>query len=194
MSMATDSCACQQLIRGVSRDIVQPMVAKKDEKLEFSRRLHEACDSAGIPSGRGRRVELAKMFRVSGEAARKWLSGESIPDTKRLPEIARRLNVRGEWLLTGQGPMRPEGEATAELPAVRVSGQGNATEIGDEKTISALLRKAAPSLEKASKEVQDAVAALVLRYEENPEEGERIAKAIMALLGEEIGRDGDSPS
>ncbi len=183
MSMATDSCACQQLIRGVSRDIVQPMVAKKDEKLEFSRRLHEACDSAGIPSGRGRRVELAKMFRVSGEAARKWLSGESIPDTKRLPEIARRLNVRGEWLLTGQGPMRPEG-----------GGHVNASEIGDEKTISALLRRAAPSLEKASKEVQDAVAALVLRYEENPKEGERIAKAIMALLGEETGRDGDSTS
>ena len=99
-------------------------------KEEFSRRLNKALDLAGIPpKGRGRQVAVAKMFGVSQKGARKWLEGESIPDTKRLPEIARRLNVRGEWLLTGQGPMRvTEGEATAELPAVRVSGQGNVSE------------------------------------------------------------------
>lgn len=86
--------------------MMQPMVAAEDEKLEFARRLHTACDLAGIVSGRGRRAELARMFNVSGETARKWLAGESIPDTKRIPQIAKRLGVRGEWLLTGQGPMR----------------------------------------------------------------------------------------
>ena len=91
---------------------LQHMVAveKSDPKQEFAARLHKACDIAGLPKGRGRRIRLAELFHISGEAVRKWLDGTSIPNTKRIPEIANKLGVRGEWLLTGSGPMTDKPE------------------------------------------------------------------------------------
>jgi len=106
-----------------------------DEKQEFSKRLHAACDFAGIVKGRGRRAELARMFGVSGESARKWLEGFSIPDTKRIPEIAKKLGVRGEWLLTGIGPMQEAPEqyrdqvAEPRSPTYSISGLGSDNEV-----------------------------------------------------------------
>lgn len=43
------------------------------------------------------------MFGVSQNGARKWLEAESIPSTKRIPQIADRLGISAEWLLTGRG-------------------------------------------------------------------------------------------
>lgn len=83
------------------------MVASEEqEKVAFAIRLGEALTEAGIPDDRQRRGTVAAMFGVSRETARKWLTGEAIPATKRIPIIARRLNVRGEWLLTGKSPKR----------------------------------------------------------------------------------------
>lgn len=76
---------------------MQPMVANS-----FSSRLNAALTEAGIPQDRKRLATVAKMFGVSREAVRKWLSGDSIPDTKRIPEIANKLNVTVEWLLGGK--------------------------------------------------------------------------------------------
>jgi transcriptional regulator with XRE-family HTH domain len=81
---------------------------------EFSKRLDSALTYAGIPADRHRRAIVSKLFGVSREAVRKWLAGESIPDTKRISDIAREMGVRGEWLLTGQGPMRYEGAEREE--------------------------------------------------------------------------------
>lgn len=72
---------------------------------EFSKRLIAALDHARVPAGRGRRTSMAKMFGVSTESVRKWLMGESMPETKRLPEIAKRLGVNANWLLSGEGQM-----------------------------------------------------------------------------------------
>lgn len=44
------------------------------------------------------------MFGVSEQAARKWLQGDSMPETARLAAIAARLGCSAEWLLTGHGP------------------------------------------------------------------------------------------
>jgi len=75
----------------------------EDARTEFSARLNEALDQCGIaPKGRGRQVAVAKLFDVSQKGARKWLEGEAIPNTKRIPEIAARLNTSTEWLLTGR--------------------------------------------------------------------------------------------
>lgn len=79
-------------------------MVSSNEKQAFSARLNDALDRAGIaPKGKGRQVELARMFRVSQKGARKWVEGESIPKTARLMSIARRLRVSTEWLLTGHG-------------------------------------------------------------------------------------------
>ncbi|WP_422460284.1 MULTISPECIES: helix-turn-helix domain-containing protein [unclassified Endozoicomonas] len=74
-----------------------------DERSEFSRRLNEALDNIGFPAkGKGRQMELGKLFGISQHAARKWLEGEAIPHTKRLPDIADKLKVNAEWLLSGR--------------------------------------------------------------------------------------------
>ncbi|HKJ87575.1 MAG TPA: helix-turn-helix transcriptional regulator, partial [Gammaproteobacteria bacterium] len=76
------------------------------ERDQFSERLNEALDSAGIPAkGKGRQTKVGKMFGVSQKGARKWLEGEAIPATARIREMAARLNVSAEWLLTGHGSM-----------------------------------------------------------------------------------------
>lgn len=75
-----------------------------DPKRAFSNRLNEALDDAGFPpKGEGRQNAVAKAFRVSQVAARKWLEGESIPNTKRLAEMAERVGTTVEWLLSGHG-------------------------------------------------------------------------------------------
>lgn len=71
------------------------------ERLAFAKRLNLACDRAGIPAkGSGRQKVLGELFGVSQNGARKWLEGEAIPNTKRLPAMARMLGVTTEWLLT----------------------------------------------------------------------------------------------
>lgn len=94
----------QQLIRVERSARVQPMVVD-DSKSGFAARLNEALDDAEIPE-RKRRKTLAGWCGVSREAARKWLSGESRPETKRIDALAKYLDVNGEWLLTNRGPKR----------------------------------------------------------------------------------------
>lgn len=98
------------------------------EKLAFAKRLNLACDRAGIPAkGSGRQVVLGELFGVSQNGARKWLEGEAIPNTKRLPAMARTLSVTAEWLLTGDDPSHtgglPVGEEaqTYDLEDLRVA-------------------------------------------------------------------------
>lgn len=86
-----------------------------DEKQAFARRLNLALDAHNVvPKHKGRQEVVGEMFDVSQKGARKWLEGESIPMTKRIAIIAKELNVRGEWLLTGMGPMRPPPSAISE--------------------------------------------------------------------------------
>lgn len=93
---------------------MQPMVASNNqEKLAFARRLDTALRHAGIPPNRQRLKRVATMFGVSREAARKWLAGETMPDMKRIPEIARELHVRAEWLLTEEPPMAVGAEGSS---------------------------------------------------------------------------------
>ena len=99
----TISCTTQQLIVAFNHCRLQPMVT--EIRMSFANRLDLALDHAGIVGGRQRKKAVATMFGVSREAVRKWLEGESLPDTKRIIEIARRLGVSAEWLLTGDGDM-----------------------------------------------------------------------------------------
>jgi phage repressor protein C with HTH and peptisase S24 domain len=98
------------------------MVADTD-KQAFAQRLNQACDAAGIGAV-GRRSTFAAEFGVSRESVRKWLVGDSIPETKRISALANFLGVRGEWLLTGIGQMTDQLQiadtrADYELPANR---------------------------------------------------------------------------
>ncbi len=78
----------------------------------FAARFNQALDE--LPAGQrpprkgaGRQSFVARMFHISQKGARKWLEGEAMPRLSRIPQIAGKCGVNGEWLLTGQGAMRP---------------------------------------------------------------------------------------
>lgn len=73
-------------------------------KEEFSKRLHTAMDAAGYPV-RGRARILSQKFQVSDKGAGKWLNGEAIPETSKIPLLSGFLGISSEWLLTGSGEM-----------------------------------------------------------------------------------------
>jgi phage repressor protein C with HTH and peptisase S24 domain len=79
----------------------------KTEKVknDFSKRLHMAMDNAQLPL-RGRARILSQTFGISDKGAGKWLKGEAIPETSKIPLIAHFLNVNAEWLLSGIGAMK----------------------------------------------------------------------------------------
>lgn len=75
-------------------------------KEDFAKRLHQAMDQAGFEV-RGRARILSKEFKISDKGAGKWLNGESIPETAKIPLLADFVNVSAEWLLSGNGAMQP---------------------------------------------------------------------------------------
>lgn len=65
--------------------------------------MRELCDDKGLPA-RGRQTRLGERFKVSQQAARKWLDGVNYPDMKTIVAIAEWAEVNVNWLLQGQGP------------------------------------------------------------------------------------------
>jgi len=55
---------------------------------------------------RGRQTGLAKLFKVSQQAARKWLDADSFPNTDTIVAIADWGDVNVNWLLQGAGPKK----------------------------------------------------------------------------------------
>lgn len=71
-------------------------------KEDFAKRINEAMELKGFPI-RGRARVLSKEFEVSDKGAGKWLKGEAIPETSKLPLLASFLGVSTEWLMNGCG-------------------------------------------------------------------------------------------
>jgi hypothetical protein len=103
--------ASQQLIRGRIAYTMQPVVAaaKDDERKAFARRLNEAIDRIAAAPQRGRPAWLVIQLRrtdprlkLSQEAVRKWLSGESMPDQTHMAMLARLVDVDSDYLHTGR--------------------------------------------------------------------------------------------
>ncbi len=76
-----------------------------DERSGFAARLSEVCDDMKMPS-RGRQTRLAEAFKVTPKAARKWLTGQGLPELEMVVRIAKWGHVHMDWLLTGRGPKR----------------------------------------------------------------------------------------
>ncbi|MDR6541582.1 phage repressor protein C with HTH and peptisase S24 domain [Acinetobacter bereziniae] len=69
-------------------------------KEEFAERINEAMSLRGYPI-RGRARILSKQFEISDKGAGKWLKGEAMPETSKIPLLADFLGVSAEWLLNG---------------------------------------------------------------------------------------------
>jgi len=83
------------------------MVAENNNA-DFVARLNETLDDMPeVPRGRGRRAALARLTGLSGESARKWLSGETLPSMENVRQFSERARVQVEWLLTGRGQKHP---------------------------------------------------------------------------------------
>lgn len=72
------------------------------ERRAFAARLNDVCTDRRLPE-RGRQSELAKLFKVSQQAARKWLEGAGYPSIDTAREISRWGKVNFDWLMTGRG-------------------------------------------------------------------------------------------
>lgn len=82
------------------------MSTKTDKvKEDFAKRLHEAMDAKDYPL-RGRARILSKEFNISDKGAGKWLNGEAIPETSKIPLLAAFLDINAEWLLSVSDDLR----------------------------------------------------------------------------------------
>jgi hypothetical protein len=110
---------CQQLFSVFTTCNIPVM--EGDEKQLFSERMNLVADILGIPpKGKNRQKLLGKVFHVSQESARKWLSGEGFPKTEQSIEIVKRANVSYEWFMTGRGAMFTESSFQDSAPEFHV--------------------------------------------------------------------------
>jgi transcriptional regulator with XRE-family HTH domain len=63
----------------------------------------DLCNDMKLPT-RGRQSRLAVRFKVSQQAAKKWLDGKGYPTIETVVEIADWADVNVNWLLQGVGP------------------------------------------------------------------------------------------
>lgn len=80
----------------------EEMARYEGDKIAFAKRLNEALEEKGLVE-RGRAGKLQSMLRdpPSRVAISKWLSGESLPEVKRLGEISLLIGRSVQWMLTG---------------------------------------------------------------------------------------------
>jgi hypothetical protein len=96
------------------------MLDNENLRLEFSKRLNEALDEAGVRV-RGRATDIAaeitiRVDKVSPAACGLWLKGETEPNTLHLRALAKWLDVRLEWLQYGTLPKRGTAKIDTKIP------------------------------------------------------------------------------
>jgi len=84
---------------------------------EFSDRLTQALEHAGHP-GHGGQTWLGKKMCVTQTSARRWLLGKAFPEFEKLHILSDLLDVRLEWLITGQGTMLKNKRAPSWVPQI----------------------------------------------------------------------------
>ena len=82
---------------------------KLQEKIYYCRK------KAGLSQDR-----LAEKLEVSRQAVSKWENGEAVPETAKLPALARVFGVSIDWLLSEEEPEEEEVKNTPEEPAPAV--------------------------------------------------------------------------
>lgn len=112
------------------------------------------------------RCNAIKPGSITQVAIHKIATGKS-KTTRKGEVIANALGVDIGWLLTGQGQR---------------AGDGSTASASEPRIINSLLQAMHPDLVTAPKDMREAIEALVLTYQADPKEGERVAKAIKTLL------------
>lgn len=79
------------------------------EPSEFWKRLIAAWADKGLPTSQN---GIATKLEMSQGSTRRWFTGEGLPETKVLRELAREGGVTIDWLLDGRLPKSPIGKQT----------------------------------------------------------------------------------
>jgi SOS-response transcriptional repressor LexA len=78
---------------------------------DFADRLNLAMDKEGFPpKNKGRIQLLAEMVGLTHRGASKWVNGESRPPAGKYADLAKKLNIRLDWLKNGEGEMMEKKE------------------------------------------------------------------------------------
>ena len=89
-----------------------------DIKQAFAARLLIALDVAGVePKNAERKRYIAALLDISERQAGNYLSGDKMPASEGMIDLAIKLRVNPNWLIAGNGPMRaltPEQSALIE--------------------------------------------------------------------------------
>lgn len=117
-------------------------------------------------------ADLGRAVRASDQRTYNWRS-RGIPKTALKP-VATFLGWSVDKLLAGQGE---NGGGVGGGAAVSLPKPGD-----EPRTIAGLLHAMHPELDSAPRDIREAIEALVLTYQADPKEGERIAKAMKTLL------------
>lgn len=107
------------------------MVDKNALRADFTARLHEALDDAGVRT-RGRGVDIHRQLKSLGvnkttQAISKWLNGEAMAEADSMVALCSWLNVRREWLEYGVLPKEQIG--ASNVHQLTSSGESNVREI-----------------------------------------------------------------
>lgn len=87
----------------------------------FSKRFNKLLDDRGFsPLEFGRSPEVARRYRVSTNAAKKWLTGDSWPSPDKLAEIVGDLDSTFDWLVRGIGPRTMDRETIDKSLAEKI--------------------------------------------------------------------------
>ena len=90
----------------VSEVVSEEKSSARMKEDNFSERLSLTLDKEGFPpKNKGRIQLLAEMVGLTHRGASKWVNGETCPPAKKYADLAKKLNVREEWLKTGEMPM-----------------------------------------------------------------------------------------
>lgn len=76
------------------------MVQTEKTREQFSQRLAQACERAGL-NEHGRGAAIVRALGVSSKAVSKWFNSESLPRQEKMNALADYLNVDIVWLQHG---------------------------------------------------------------------------------------------
>lgn len=126
---------------------MEPMVTKRKQLLykEFSDRLHQACDAKKIPK-HGRATQVGALVGIGYKGASKWLNGDGMPDMGNATELAVKLEIDFDWLMTGRGSM------------TGAKAQGGGAKSMDEEVLLKKYRQLTPTDRTRYQEIGDTLA------------------------------------
>lgn len=148
------------------------MLTTQESKIAYMKTIGDRIKQARTANEKMTQAELAKLCGVSRSAVTQWESGQSKTlKPENLLCVADKTGFSIRWLITGKGEERQHSVKLVPTAASK------------SKTINSLVHQLAEEILLAEPEIQQAIQALLFRYQSDKASGKEIANAIKTLLG-----------